>query len=193
MSHFSAKPRPAFTLAEMLIAFAILGMIATFTIPKVLQSQQDIKYSAMAKEAAGMIAGAYDAYRMSKTPVAATSPKDLTPYMNFVKADTDGTVVDDEWTLTGSYTCGTSNIACLALHNGAYLYYRTTQCFNGTNPTNAFWFAFDPDGKLTADGSASSPGKNGRLTTRAGLAASTDSCAGAYGPQPRNPPWFSWN
>lgn len=32
-----------FTLAELLIALGILGVIATFTIPKILSAQQDSK------------------------------------------------------------------------------------------------------------------------------------------------------
>lgn len=40
-----------FTLAELLIALAILGVIATFTIPKVLTSQNDSKRTAVMKEA----------------------------------------------------------------------------------------------------------------------------------------------
>lgn len=39
-----------FTLAELLIALAILGVIATFTIPKVLNSQQDGQKSAVFRE-----------------------------------------------------------------------------------------------------------------------------------------------
>lgn len=41
-----------FTLAELLIALTILGVIATFTIPKILSSQQDGKLKAIAKETA---------------------------------------------------------------------------------------------------------------------------------------------
>jgi prepilin-type N-terminal cleavage/methylation domain-containing protein len=39
-----------FTLAELLIALAILGAIATFVIPKVLQSQQESKKKAVFRE-----------------------------------------------------------------------------------------------------------------------------------------------
>ncbi len=56
-----AKQRYAsgFTLAELLIALALLGVIATFTIPKVLQANTDAKYNAEAKETIQMIANAY--------------------------------------------------------------------------------------------------------------------------------------
>jgi prepilin-type N-terminal cleavage/methylation domain-containing protein len=40
-----------FTLAELLIALAILGIIATFTIPKVLSSQNNAKRNALFREA----------------------------------------------------------------------------------------------------------------------------------------------
>lgn len=40
----------AFTLAELLIALGILGVIATFTIPKILTAQQDAKKWAIFKE-----------------------------------------------------------------------------------------------------------------------------------------------
>lgn len=50
MRGFSIKYRPGFTLAELLIALAILGVIATFTIPKILQSQQNSQIKSVAKE-----------------------------------------------------------------------------------------------------------------------------------------------
>jgi prepilin-type N-terminal cleavage/methylation domain-containing protein len=49
-----------FTLAELLIALAILGEIATFTIPKILSSQQNGTNKAKAKEAFSMVSSAYN-------------------------------------------------------------------------------------------------------------------------------------
>lgn len=46
----------AFTLAELLIALAILGVIATFTIPKVLTANQNGTFKAIGKETAAMLA-----------------------------------------------------------------------------------------------------------------------------------------
>lgn len=46
------KLNRGFTLAELLIALAILGVIAAFSIPKVLSAQQNQTYNAIAKEAA---------------------------------------------------------------------------------------------------------------------------------------------
>ncbi len=43
------KPFKGFTLAELLMALAILGVIATFTIPKILGAQQSSSSNAKAK------------------------------------------------------------------------------------------------------------------------------------------------
>ena len=54
----------AFTLAELLIALAILGVIATFTIPKILDSGSNSQWNAIGKEAAAMVSGAYQSYKL---------------------------------------------------------------------------------------------------------------------------------
>src|SRR5687768_5229337 len=120
-------PKTGFTLAELLIALAILGVIATFTIPKVLQSQSDGKYKAVAKEAAATISAAYDAYKLKTTPTAATRSDDLTPFMNYVKVDS--TTWSDDVPGAGAWQCGGN---CLLLHNGAILAFNPGETFNGT-------------------------------------------------------------
>jgi prepilin-type N-terminal cleavage/methylation domain-containing protein len=189
---------PAFTLAELLIALAILGVIATFTIPKVLQSQQDGKYSAMAKETMASIAGAYDAYRQNNTVTATTTPGVIVPYMNYVKVDSTGTVIDRTYGST-TYVCSGGS-ECLVLHNGARLYYGGNDQFKGTASTSAVFYAFDPDGVY--GNTTNGPGKslvfwlyaNGRITTWHNADPATQYNSGAVGPcSSCDPPWFSWN
>jgi prepilin-type N-terminal cleavage/methylation domain-containing protein len=188
----------AFTLAELLIALAILGVIATFTIPKVLQSQQDGKYKAMAKEVAAMISGSYDAYRLKNAPTSATGPVDLLPYMNYVKKDTTS-VVDDMATLGTDDCSSTTTVTCLTLHNGGTLVYATDRRFDGTASTNAIVWVFDPDGKASSTvGVGFALYFRGKLTTYDTIDPGTSTYFGGA-PLTTNPtpafaaPWFSWN
>lgn len=193
------KQRFGFTLAELLIALAILGVIATFTIPKVLQTQQNTQFKAVTKEAIGMVSEAYMSYKRTNTPTAATKPLDLTPYMNYVKFDTI-TTIDDVQTLTTN-TCSDPTEPCLRLHSGATLVVTDFGSFGGTAPTNAIWFGVDPDGKVT-DGTTNGPGKalwftlyyTGRITTIDQQLPTTTGSFGVWGPTSGyDPPWFSWN
>src|SRR5689334_18650453 len=110
-----------FTLAELLISLAILGVIATFTIPKIITAQTNSRYNAIANEAASMVSAAYQQYRHNNSSVTAgVGIEDLTPYMNYVATDTS-TVIDDKQT-GGTYTCGGGSANyCLRLHSGAML------------------------------------------------------------------------
>jgi prepilin-type N-terminal cleavage/methylation domain-containing protein len=73
-----------FTLAELLIAVAILGEIATFTIPKIVSAQQNGAYKAASKEAAATISQAYALYRLENTVSSSTRFGDMTSYINYV-------------------------------------------------------------------------------------------------------------
>jgi prepilin-type N-terminal cleavage/methylation domain-containing protein len=195
------KRNTAFTLAELLIALGILGMIATFTIPKVLQAQQNSKFNATAKEAASMIAGAFSAYQSGSSIAGSTGPKDLTPFMNYVAVVNDGSLVIDDYPTKNSFACS-GHFVCLVLHNGAILEYGDNMTFGGTASTNAIFFYLDPDGKYS--NSTSTPGKslvlfmypNGRITSYAGILSNT--YTDFQGGLPNNPnaafepDWFSW-
>ncbi len=177
----------------------ILGVIATFTIPKVLQVQQDAKYKSMAKEAAGMITEAYSRYRAQNGLNASMASSDLAPYMNYTVIETSG-VQFDSYQGGGNKGCNPL-VPCLRLHNGAILRLRSDQHFGGSASTNAIDFYFDPDGKVTDD-TTNGPGKsvnfflyyNGQLRTRATIEPNTSTNTVVSNPDPTaDPPWFSWN
>jgi prepilin-type N-terminal cleavage/methylation domain-containing protein len=185
-----------FTLAELLIALAILGVIATFTIPKVLQNQQDSRYKAIAKEAAGTISAAYQAYQLQNTVTTATSATNLLPYMNYVSYDTTSQL--DDVTSLGAMSCSNAT-PCVRLHNGAALL-AWNATFNGTATTNALWFQLDPDGVYGGSTTGNSKSVvfflyyDGSIKDWGSARSPTINNSGTYGPNPPTvPSWFAWN
>jgi prepilin-type N-terminal cleavage/methylation domain-containing protein len=164
-----------FTLAELLIALAILGVIATFTIPKILNSASSSQSTAIAKEAASMVSGSFSSYQLNNTLASGTTAGALTQYMNYVAVDTSSS----SYGFTGSGLCSTTaSVACLKLHNGGILEYNPTNTFNGTTTTNALYFNIDPDGAGSLTAASFVQYYNGRLTT-GGAAASSAASGGA--------------
>lgn len=148
-----------FTLAELLIALAILGVIATFTIPKILSATSSGQNTAVAKEAASMVSGAFSNYTLTYGIATGTTGGAMTSYMNYVSADSSSTI--------GALTC-TATAVCLKLHNGGVLQYSTSMSFGGTAATNGIYFNIDPDGAGTAGQATFIQFANGRLTTYTG-------------------------
>ena len=196
--------KKGFTLAELLIALVILGVIATFTIPKVLTSQQSNDWNARAKEAAGMISGAMEAYKQQQGIQGSTRLRHLTPYMNYVRRQTNANV-DDAQT-DPDLDCSVGSRVCLLLHNGGVLTGTSGETFGGVTSTNAIKAHYDPDGKVTAGGSgdtsATAEGKaipffiyyNGRVTDRGKISIPTQTSGGPYTPTASKvPPWWYWD
>lgn len=190
-----------FTLGELLIALLILGVIATFTIPKVLQSQASSRSKAVAKETAAALSEAFTLYRNKNTLSASTRPADLTPYLNFVKLDTTSALVVDAAPCDGqvTYSCN-STYPCAVLHNGAILNWIQTDNFNGTATTNMIGFYLDPDGKVSnnKDTLLLELYYNGKLRTRntidTGSVSYYDGSVQTLNPSTTcDPTWFSWN
>jgi prepilin-type N-terminal cleavage/methylation domain-containing protein len=194
-----------FTLAELLIALAILGVIATFTIPKVLSAQQNGQYMASAKEAASMISGALQQYKLQNGS-ALPSTGQLTAYMNYVAVDT--TSVIDWYQGSTTQSCSAGSPSCLRLHSGGILFYWISDSLCSSSSPSGMHIGFDPDGKVT-DGTTGGPGKSvdfwiysdGRIRTWGTIEPNTSytnagvgtSCNQTRSASPsKDPPWFSW-
>ncbi len=192
-----------FTLAELLSALAILGVIATFTIPKVLNASQSSQNKSIAKEAATTIVAAYNAYVLNNSVTSITKIADFTSYINYIRFDESGTtLVDNVYGGTGSDTCEPGD-PCLFLASGASIRYTDTQTFSGTAANNCVWFTVDPNGKYDGNGATEAEGPNsiafalipsGRMMTYGELNPSPcTSSTGSISISPsRDPPWFSW-
>ena len=161
-----------FTLAELLIALAILGVIATFSIPKILTAQANSSRNAAAKEDAAAVPAALQLLKNSSSYNASTFKlDDLTPYLNYVALDTTSDV-DMVPTLTGVTSCSDGTGTCYRMHNGSMLFWLTaTQSYSGNNVI----FFVDADGvaldSATPTGDSKSMGfilyDTGRLETQA--------------------------
>lgn len=191
MSLFRPK---GFTLAELLIALAILGVIATFTIPKLLQVQADQRKMALAKEVAGSLS---EALLMYKTRVGITpgvsNAGDLFQYMNYLRLDTTS-AVDAYPLFSGSFNCNVSN-PCIRLFNGGLLRV-SDPSWSGAASTSAISFIFDPDGTVTGlnDSVNLTLYADGTVRSRRYLKNNTEYDTGTFrGPEPTgDPSWFSW-
>ncbi len=191
----------AFTLAEVLIVMAILGVVATFTVPKVLYSSNQASWNAKAKEAAAAMSEAYTLYRMEKGVSASTKATDILAYINSVgpyTAEINHHTGHPSVPCTGAHTC-------IQLHNGAVILVQNASTFGGTTPNHAVWFSIDPDGKNTDGVTTPENGSvlfflyaNGGLRTfGTALSPTNGFWSGALqsvGPDPSfDPTWFSWN
>ncbi len=180
-----------FTLAELLIALAILGIIATFAIPKILNTQKNNKFNALTKEAISTVAGAYSVMQGQGAASSTTTPSDVMRFVNYVK---NANYTLDPAPTSLSDVGGTPGYL---LHGGGVI--RIGACsFGGTTALNKVSFLFDPDGVPTGnnDSIVFFLYYNGRITTL-GTAptGSLSSCASASGaPDPSaDPNWFDWS
>ncbi len=189
-----------FTLAELLSALAILGIIATFTIPKVLSSSTNGQMKAMGKEFAATISAAYQAYSLENAVSSTTGWVDLTPYINYVNIETTGTVSVNPCEVPADYDCDAS-YPCIKLHGGAKVSYGVSDRFNGTTNKHSLRLWFDPNG--TSSGAKDSLilylYTDGKIRTTETVETSTltfqtSGGASSFNPMAScDPTWFGWD
>jgi prepilin-type N-terminal cleavage/methylation domain-containing protein len=177
MRLFAYRIRKGFTLAELLVSLAVLGVIATFTIPKVLTSVTYSQQTAIGKSVISSITEAYQAYKINNTLTTDTKPSYLMPYFNYVKDITLTAQIVNQEDPPNSGTCGSSYYnKCILLHNGAIIAFDDTDLFDPSNVNKPLWFLVDTDGKYSTDlgGFWVAIQGNGRLEVY-------------------KPAWFNWN
>ncbi|HEY9687449.1 MAG TPA: type II secretion system protein [Coleofasciculaceae cyanobacterium] len=201
MHRKTAKRSPrGFSLTEVLISLLIIAQIATFTIPKVLTSQQNRQFEASGKEAIATVSAVFQQHLINGKLSSATTFGDLTQYMNYIALDTT-TPLDDWQGATPNAGTSCANYRCLRLHNGSKILWDPAESFGGTATTNVISFSVDPDGKIT-DGTANGPGHslyimlyyNGRITDIGNVAPTGTSSKYTWSKNTAAvPSWFTWN
>ncbi|MGE0200643.1 MAG: type II secretion system protein [Candidatus Melainabacteria bacterium] len=184
-----------FTLAELMIALGIFGVIAAFSIPKILGAAHGQDYNAEAREAFATISQAYLVYMAQEGVTVDTNGADIFPYMNNVQ--TVSTLVDDNPGWSSIDCSDTANYACVKLHNGGVLWADKNSQFDGTTDLHAVYINFDPDGVY--GGSTSGPSKalemmlyyDGTVTSSSHMKPGTILYGGPAGTVP-DPEWFHW-
>jgi prepilin-type N-terminal cleavage/methylation domain-containing protein len=100
--------RRGITLAEILTVLAVLGIIVSLTIPKLITAQKAVLWRNVCKEHAASLSAAYNELKQSGAVTDSTKPADLIPYLNYVAIDTTGNV-DPDPTTTVLRACNATN------------------------------------------------------------------------------------
>jgi prepilin-type N-terminal cleavage/methylation domain-containing protein len=132
-----------FTLSELLVSLAVLGLIAAFAIPKVLSSVADSSTKAIGKEAISVISAAYDSLKADNSGFVARS---TTIAQLVARMNAERNVLAANYAANGVAAQANSTNA-LKLQSGGIIYYNNTDTFarNGA-AEGTMAFRIDPDG-----------------------------------------------
>ena len=116
-------PQKGFTLSELLIALAILGLIATFTIPKILQSTQTQSRDAVLKETVATLSDILYQGTLSGELTSANINEYFLSRLNAVEVCDTNANAQDCWDLSemGTGNSALPNTPGVVLPNGAVI------------------------------------------------------------------------
>ena len=153
-----------FSLSEILITLALLGILAAFLVPKLVATggSSDKDYNARVLTIVQDVQSAYAKYKLDKRVTYATGWEELTPFIqNALYRDTSSSL-DDNYNTTNTLGCDSGNQYCLKFRNGALLWGNTNKTFGcnseSTLTDNVLIFKVDPDGQPSTG--ATGPGKS---------------------------------
>ncbi len=134
------QKKSGFSLTELLVGVLLLGVIASFTIPKVLTNQKNQQRNSFTKEAMVTLTDMMAVYKGAlKT---STGMEQLRQGLNAHRT-TEAKFIEGNANLLN---CSMPQFACLQLPNGTAMGYTLPSRFGGTKPNNAILIYFDPDG-----------------------------------------------
>jgi prepilin-type N-terminal cleavage/methylation domain-containing protein len=186
-----------FTLAELLVALAILATLATYSIPKVLDAQNNLRYSAITKEFMASIADSYQQALQSGKSFYQIDYSVIFSRLNVVNLHY--TAISVKHANGNTYSCGA--LDCMLLHTGAISWRGGNLCFRPDLGSNqAILFTIDPDAEGPLIAQEIILFANGRVTSSSKIEGAPYFSYGtatncnftqtqvAWADQP----WFSW-
>ena len=150
------KFKAGFTLSELLVGLTLIGLIATFALPKILTAYSGSLANAKVHKAIQAVLDGYEKWRLENGSAATTTtPADIMSMVKHNGQITDGRWVD--WNPgRGGYQCvptyadGLHGV-CYAMPDGEVVYF--IEAYNAArNPGNSgyqnnlVWVGVDPDG-----------------------------------------------
>ena len=176
--------KTGFTLSELLVGLGIIGLIAAFAVPKVLNASGAAVANAKVHKAAQAVVNGYEKWVQENGNSENTTPANIMSIVQHNGLITDGRKMDFAPSYTEDFTCTdipshtTFTGICYKMPDGAVLFFRSGiyDTF-GQNPDKALFFAVDPDGFNINDNSQANNSNatafwlysNGRLRERGRL------------------------
>lgn len=125
-SFLTRNPVRGFSLAELLLVLLIMGIITTFTIPKIMTSQTNATKKAVFKETYAAVYNVLYLGKLTGELRPATFDSQMFTRLSAIKQCTVGGSIANCYSPESNFT-----LRGLTLANGAAIYWQTNCCDNG--------------------------------------------------------------